>query len=252
MLFKKTKIVKFLGQTTIFLMICCLICCFCPFVVQTSQKTYIVLVIFLTTMFGFFNNKKRVDELKIEVQDSFSHVKKDFNKVGDWITHFDDKTKIGQTEMEEIKSQILSIQSDLLEIKDFISFFGPTMSKSMSKQQQTSAVKQTLSEGVQTGVQTEILTTLTVMERAIVWALINAEMKLSYEDLAALLGKDKSTIRGQINAIKQKNMHLIEESREITGKKRLYIPEEKRSMILKSLKVKVQAGKKSEKVKSES
>ena len=59
------------------------------------------------------------------------------------------------------------------------------------------------------------------MERAIVWALLNADMRLSYEDLAALLGKDKSTIRGQINTIKQKNSNIIMEAREANGKKRL-------------------------------
>jgi chromosome segregation and condensation protein ScpB len=81
------------------------------------------------------------------------------------------------------------------------------------------------------------------MERAIVWALLNSEMKLSYEDLAALLGKDKSTIRGQINTIKQKNEGIIMEVRESNGKKRLYIPDEVRSMIIKSVKVKIKGSK---------
>ena len=69
-------------------------------------------------------------------------------------------------------------------------------------------------------------------------------MNLSYEDLAALLGKDRSTIRGQINSIKQKNRGIIEESLEVNGKKRLYIPEEIKSLILKSVKVKVRGRKK--------
>jgi predicted transcriptional regulator len=86
---------------------------------------------------------------------------------------------------------------------------------------------------VQTAVQTGILETLTVMERAIVWALLNSEMKLSYEDLSVMLGKNKSTIRGQINAIKQKSEGLIEESSEANGKKRVFIPEEMKQIILK-------------------
>ena len=126
-----------------------------------------------------------------------------------------------------------------MEIKDFISFFGLRL----SKQTQTMSIKQTtttpVQTAVQTAVQTDILSNLTVMERAIVWALVNSEMKLSYEDLAALLGKDKSTIRGQINTIKQKNDSLIMESRELNGKKRLYIPDEIRTKLVKSLKIKV-------------
>jgi len=122
------------------------------------------------------------------------------------------------------------------------------------KQHPQGVVKQPMYSGVQTpvqtGVQTDILESLTVMERAIVWALLNADMRLSYEDLAALLGKDKSTIRGQINTIKQKNSNLIMEVREANGKKRLYIPDKARSMIIKSVKVKVKGSKKGENQKS--
>jgi hypothetical protein len=62
-------------------------------------------------------------------------------------------------------------------------------------------------------------------------------MKLSYEDIALLLGKDKSTIRGQINAIKQKSEGLIEEMSEKNGKKRVFIPEEIKQKLQKYAKV---------------
>lgn len=198
-------------------------------------------------MLGLFRHKKRVEKLRTEVQDSFNHVKRDFNKVGEWIKHLDDKHVSHADEITNIKDQLLTIHEDLMGLKDFVSFFGPQISKGLSKQTQTGGVKQPLSSAVQTpvqtGVQTDILENLTVMERAIVWALLNSEMKLSYEDLAALLGKDKSTIRGQINAIKQKNESLIEESREANGKKRLYIPDEIRSIVVKSVKVKIKRSK---------
>jgi septal ring factor EnvC (AmiA/AmiB activator) len=204
-------------------------------------------------MFGLFGHKKKVEKLRAEVQDSFDHVKKDFNKVGQWIKHLDEKHVSHEDEIKQIKEQLLTIHGDLMEIKDFISFFGPQISKGLSKQSQTSVVKQTVPAAVQTpaqtGVQTDILENLTVMERAIVWALINSDMKLSYEDLAALLGKDKSTIRGQINVIKQKKDGLIEEVRELTGKKRLYVPDEIRELVVKNVKVRV---KKAKNPKSES
>ena len=194
-------------------------------------------------MFSLFGHKKRVEKLRTEVQDSFNHVKKDFNKVGEWIRHLDEKHINHDDEIKQIKEQLLAIHGDLIEIKDFISFFGPQISKGLSKQHSTPASKQPTSTAVQTpvqtAVQTDILDNLTVMERAIVWALINSDMRLSYEDLAALLGKDKSTIRGQINVIKQKKEGLIEEVRELTGKKRLYIPEGIREMVVKNVKVRV-------------
>jgi len=202
-------------------------------------------------VFGLFGHKRRVEDLRHDVQSSFNHVKKDFNKVGEWIKHLDDKHGTHDGEITSIKDQLMSIHEDLMEIKDFVAFFGPQAPGKVSKQPQTGVVKQTNNErvqtGVQTGVQTEILFDLTVMERAIVWSLLNSEMKLSYEDLSALLGKDKSTIRGQINAIKQKKKGLIEEVRESNGKKRLFIPEEIRENIIKNVKVRIKGQKQTKK-----
>ena len=216
--------------------------------VQTSRNIYKERGIENSKMLGLFGHKKRVDKLKEEVRDSFDHVKKDFNKVGEWIKHIDGKHANHGQQIEDINNQLLTIHEDLMELKDFVSFFGPQISKGLSKQVQTSGDKQPLLGGVQTpvqtGVQSDILESLTVMERAIVWALLNSEMRLSYEDLAALLGKDKSTIRGQINAIRQKNEGLIEEFREANGKKRLYIPEDIQSLVIKSVKVRVKGGQK--------
>ena len=203
-------------------------------------------------MLGLFGHKKRVEKLRLEVQDSFNHVKKDFNTVGDWIKHLDDKHTSHASEISNLNEQLLTIHDDLMEIKDFISFFGPQNSGALSKQRSQGGVKQTaggaVQTPVQTAVQTDILENLTVMERAIVWALLNSEMNLSYEDLAALLGKDKSTIRGQINGIKQKNEGLILEKREVNGKKRLYIPDEISEKVIKSVKVRVKRAKKGQKV----
>jgi len=125
------------------------------------------------------------------------------------------------------------------------------LSNSVSKQTQTPSNKQTTSSSVQTvvqtGVQTDILSNFTIMERGIIWALLNSDMKLSYEDLASLLGKSKSTIRGQINIIKQKNINLIMEYKEFNGKKRLYIPDELKNNVLKSVKIKVNQSKRRKK-----
>ncbi|MAG61769.1 hypothetical protein CMI43_03070 [Candidatus Pacearchaeota archaeon] len=78
---------------------------------------------------------------------------------------------------------------------------------------------------------------LTTNERAIVFVLMNSDLKLSYEDLAAMLGKRKSTIRGQVNSIKQKSEGLIEEIIGENNKKRVFIPEQTRDLLLKTNKV---------------
>jgi len=195
-------------------------------------------------MFGWFKKKEDTGKLQEEIKRSFDSVKDDFNKVGQWISHFDDNHKEYKSDLDEIKRQIFTIQNEIDDIKDFVSLFG----SKISKQQQTSVIKQqgvsSMQEHVQTAVQSSILDNLTLMERAIVWALVNSETKLSYEDLSIVLGKDKSTIRGQINMIKQKCDSLIEESRESNGKKRVYIPEEMKQIILKNAKVRVKPHKK--------
>jgi predicted transcriptional regulator len=195
-------------------------------------------------MFNWFKKKDDTERLQEEIKRSFDSVKDDFNKVGQWISHFDSNHKEYKGDLDEIKQQIFTIQNEIDDIKDFVSLFG----SKISKQQQMPVAKQqgafSVQEHVQTAVQSGILENLTLMERAIVWALVNSETKLSYEDLSVVLGKDKSTIRGQINAIKQKSGGLIEESREANGKKRVYIPEEMKQIILKNAKVRVKSQKK--------
>ncbi len=98
---------------------------FCVFGVWTARKIYKEMCLGDVKMWGFFGHKKRIKKLQTDVQDSFGHVKKDFNKVGEWIKHLDDKHVSHKSEIGVIKDQLLGIQSDLMEIKDFISFFGP-------------------------------------------------------------------------------------------------------------------------------
>lgn len=74
---------------------------------------------------------------------------------------------------------------------------------------------------------------LTSVERAIVNIMLNTDMKLSYEDLSVMLGRDKSTIRGQVNGIKQKSECLINDYVERNGKKRFYITERTKNQVLK-------------------
>jgi len=58
-----------------------------------------------------------------------------------------------------------------------------------------------------------------------------------------MLGKEKATIRGQINHIKQKSENLVEEIIEKNNKKRIYIPEEMKEKLLKITKVRIKKDK---------
>lgn len=190
-----------------------------------------------------FGSKKRVEQLRKEVIESFNNVKSDLSKVGKWIKVIDEKSNKNEQEDSKIKEEINELKKELEEIKNNYEFFGQGKIKQLSKQRQTGINKQqnpfTVQTAVQTAVQTPKLEVLTVMERAIIFALLNSDIKLSYEDLAAMFGKSKSTIRGQINNIRQKNKGLIEEYSEPNGKKRLYLPEKVKNSITKDIKVKI-------------
>jgi len=192
-------------------------------------------------MFGFFTKKaekKEIEQLKQAVQTGFNSVKQDFSGVGKWIKHLDSVDFKLKGDISDINADLSSIKEDLENIKNMISIVGEGR---VFKQRQTVFDKQTavvdVLNSVQTDVQTSFLDNLSSTERTIIFVLLNSDMKLSYEDLAAMLGKRKATIRGQINNIRQKNSGLIEEIIVENNKKRVYIPEKAKSILLKTRKV---------------
>jgi phage regulator Rha-like protein len=191
-------------------------------------------------MLGFFTKKaekEEVEQLKQAVQTGFNSVKQDVGDVSKWIKHLDSNDSKLKEHVFELEEELATIREEMENIKNMVSIVGE---QGVFKQRQTVFNKQTPVESVlntvQTGVQTVFLDNLTTNERAIVFVLLNSDMKLSYEDLAAMLGKKKSTIRGQINSIRQKSEGLIEEIVGENNKKRVYIPEKAKEVLLKTQK----------------
>lgn len=194
-------------------------------------------------MFWWFSGKKEIDKVKDETKKSFDSVKKDISSVSGWIKHLDSEKNLHKKEIEEIRVILSTIKEDVEGIKNVVSVMNELKSNRVFKTPKQIFNKQTSVYAVQTGVQTCVqtpnLNQFSVTERAILWILLNSDMKLSYDDLAAMLGKERSTIRGQINAIRQKSESLIEEEIEKNGKKRVFIPEEIKEKMLKKTKVRV-------------
>lgn len=192
-------------------------------------------------MFGFFTKKaekKEVEQLKAAVQTGFNTVKQDMGKYNTWIKHLHTTDSKLSDEILELQEELSTVKDELENVQNILSIIGE---KPVFKQRQTVFNKQTPFKGVlnsvQTGVQTVFLDNLSTTERATVFVLLNSDMKLSYEDIAAILGKTKTTIRGQVNSIKQKSEGLIEESIGENNKKRVYIPEKVKEILLKKEKV---------------
>ena len=201
-------------------------------------------------MFGWLFGKKEVEQIKEDTKKGFESVKKDINSVGGWIKHLDSEKNLQQREIEDLKELLSTVQEEIEGVKNVVSIMNELKPNRLFKTPKQLFNKQTavcaVQTGVQTGVQTPKLDQFSVTERAILWILLNTDMKLSYDDLAAMLGKERSTIRGQINTIKQKS-EILEESIEKNGKKRLFIPENRKEKMLKKSKVRVNLNKKSQK-----
>jgi len=202
-------------------------------------------------MLRWLFGKRELDEVKEDTKKGFESVKKDINAVSGWIKHLDSEKNIQKKDIEEIKEVLSSIQNEIEGVKSIVSIVGNVQTNRSFKTTDKAFKKQTavypVQTPVQTGVQTPNLDHFSVTERAILWVLLNSDLKLSYDDLAAMLGKERSTIRGQINTIKQKSEGLIEEIIEQNGKKRVFVPEEIKEKVLKKSKVRVGNNKKTRK-----
>jgi chromosome segregation ATPase len=196
-------------------------------------------------MFGLFSKKaekKEVEDLKTAVQTGFNKAKQDINSVSVWVKFLRSKEEEMKEEILELNDELSTVKEELENMKNFLSILGQ---RPVFKQKQTVFDKQTPSNNVlntvETNVQTafleNVLNNLSPTERAIIAILLNSDMKLSYEDLAAMMGKGKATIRGQINSIKQKSEGLVEEIVGENNKKRVYIPEGVKEVLLKTRKV---------------
>jgi len=209
-------------------------------------------------MFWLFGHKKRIEKIEEETKNSFTEVKKDFEGVGKWIKHLHERHEETSDVISEIRRGLATIKYDVEELKELVSAVDFAQEHQQVFKKQTAVDKQTAVYGVQKAVQTPVQTAnfygilqgLSANEKLIVFTLMNAaeDMKLSYEDLARLLGKERATIRGQINAIKQKSEGLLQEIREANGKKRVYISDEIKEKLAKYAKVRSSKQKKYKKL----
>jgi hypothetical protein len=195
----------------------------------------------------WFFSKKDGKKLEEKTKESFDSVKKDFDAVGRWVKHLDRNDKQLFDLMYSLKQEIASIREEVEAMREGLDLVSEEeedkqVFKNLPVLNRQTSVEE-VEEVVQTPVQTDnvygTLKGLSGNERLLVYTLMNNEMKLSYEDLALLLGKERSTVRGQINSIKQKRDGLIQEMVEKNGKKRVFIPDEIREKMRKYAKVRV-------------
>jgi len=193
-----------------------------------------------------FGKKKEIERLKVETRSGFDNVKKDIENVSTWIKHLNEQDSKRDFKFSDIDARLASIEEELEGMKNSMAMMDIARIKQVFKTPAGVYHKQTAVQAVQSGVQTGVqtaeianLTSFSLMERALIMVLLNSDMKLSYDDLAAMTGKSRATIRGQINSIKQKSEGLVEEIIERNGKKRVFIPQIIKEKLLRNVKVRV-------------
>src|SRR3989344_611582 len=84
------------------------------------------------------------------LKESVDGMKTEFSKAGKWIEHLNTQDASHTESVEELTERVAGLEKDISEIKEMVSFFGP----SLFKQRQTAVHKQTGVGVVQTRVQT--------------------------------------------------------------------------------------------------
>ncbi len=226
---------------------------------MTKKHNIYIVIPSIISMFWLFGSGKKIKKLEEDTRTSFLEVRKDFEGVGKWIKHLNNSDKQLFDLLSDVKREIASIKDDLEGVKEAVSLTNLAQEHKqvfkktpvLNKQEPVFSVDEPVQTAVQTGNFYDILKGLSSNERLIVFTLMNSEMKLSYEDIARLLGKERATIRGQINAIKQKSEGLIQELTEPNGKKRVFVSEEVRNKLEKYAKVRVKGEQKYKKLPKE-
>jgi argininosuccinate lyase len=187
--------------------------------------------------------KEEFEHHKSAVQAALNTCKQDILHISQWVKHLKESDGGLKEDLNNIKEVLETIKEEVDEIKNKVSSSNLTENARLFKQPQTAKHKQTavydVQNAVQTTVQAAFFNKISISEKALVGILLNSELKLSYEDLATMTGKDSTTIRGQVNSIRQKAPGLIEEQIEKNNKKRVFIPEKVKEILLKRGKVRV-------------
>jgi predicted transcriptional regulator len=197
-------------------------------------------------MFGWLF-KKSVKKLEEKTEKGFSEVRKDMDSVGKWIKHLEKQDKQVFDIIYSLRRELSSVRNEMGDLRkgvDLLDFDAENKQlfkklPVLDKQTGVEDVQKSVQTAVQSGNIYDILQGLSANERLVVMTIMNNDMKLSYEDLALLLGKERSTIRGQVNSIRQKNENLIEEMVEKNGKKRVFVPDKIKEKLAKYAKVRV-------------
>ena len=133
-----------------------------------------------------FGNKKEIERVEEDTKHGFELVKKDVQSVTGWIKHLDSERQLQKNEFDLIKDDLSMVREEIEGLKNMVSMLGNLRPSGGFKTPRRMSNKQTAVQGVEIGVETAVQTPnldqFSTTERALIWILLNTDMKLSYEE----------------------------------------------------------------------
>ena len=143
-------------------------------------------------LFDFWKRDDKIDKkfnnLHKNLAISFDKIKNDMENFSKWVMHLEKHRTNNHSKLEEVEKRMFAMEKlleDLRYKREFV------QSQAISTNKQTAVRFKQTAVGVQTAVQTgiqtanfperyelvDILRSLTVMERAVLWTLLNTDLK---------------------------------------------------------------------------
>lgn len=184
------------------------------------------------------NLDEKFKDLHFGLKNSFSNIKKDFEHVISRVDHLHSKKDEHHNKLDKLDKRLREIEVffEMMKEKEAEFIHKGALSKQSVQTGRTGVVRTAVQTPVfQTGFLGK-LKSLTPTERNLVWSLVNTDLKLSYDDISVVIGKDKSTVRGLMNSVRRKYDDIVSEATEENGRKRFFIEEDIKSEVMRDFK----------------
>jgi DNA-binding CsgD family transcriptional regulator len=186
-------------------------------------------------VFNFFKKKsdphKRLDDLHFHLGDSFTKIKKDIVNLGNWITHFDSKTKNHEDKLNYVLRKLELLENLLQEKEDVVE-----NEEKVEKKEETIERIQSFNRSNQSIMNVQSLKNLTPAQKQILALMSYAGGPLGYDDMSKKLGLNIVTVRRHLNDIKRSGIK-VEEKVSVRGRKKVFLLDKKvKNVVLKQRK----------------
>lgn len=195
-------------------------------------------------VFWFFSKKridKRIDELHVNMADSFKNLKKDMNGTVQWIEHFKTKHEAHDENIKSLHRRVNSLEEAYNELRDSLNVKGSVRTFMNVRTDDLISPINVENEpsdrsrpfmNVRTFMNVATVENLTAAQRNIVAFLIYSAEPMGYDDIAKKLGLSEVTIRRHISDMRRFGFKIYEKVSVKSRKKLFYFDEKSKKEIV--------------------